>query len=176
MEESKPTAAVVPPLPTRVGLALVAPARAYDLADAAEGRAGLTDVATLLLFKFVAVEAKAIVVALWTMVSVGILPGLGALGPRLLAAIGLDLLLVFGGGIVVTLVAGRGRRPSRDFDLAAVAWIPYFTITLVASLVLTLTGLRPRPLTSMVVGYAALAVFAGWLGIAIRHARARKSS
>ena len=56
--ESNPSPAVVPPLSTRVGLALVAPARAYELSDAAEGRAGLTDVATLLLMKFVAIEVR----------------------------------------------------------------------------------------------------------------------
>jgi hypothetical protein len=166
----------VPPLPTRVGLALVAPARAFQLADDADGRAGLGDVATLLFLKFVATEAKAIVVALWTMVSVGILPGLGALGPRVLAAIGLDLLLVFGGGLVVTVLAGRGRRPSRDFDLASTAWIPYFTVTVLATLVLALTGWRPRALPGLVLGYAALGVYAVWIGLAIRHARARKAS
>ncbi len=163
-----------PPLTTRVGLAVIAPRRAFEISDAAHGRAGLSDVATLLLLKFVCVEVRALVAVAWTMVTVGFMPGLGALGPRLQAALGLDLIVVFGGGVLVTLAAGRKRRPSRDFDLAAVAWIPYLVVTLIAQLVLTIAGVRPPRLVNDAIGLIALAVLAGWLGMAIRHARQRR--
>ncbi len=168
-----PAGAPVPPLATRIGLALVAPRRAFELADASGGRAGLTDVATLLVLKFLCVEARAIVAAAWTMVSVGFLPGLGSLAPRLQAAIGLDLLLVFGGGAFLTLAAGKRRSPARDFDLAAVAWLPYLALSLAASLVITVAGARPPHQLNDLIGLVALALLAGWLGMAVRHARQR---
>jgi hypothetical protein len=163
----------LPPLTTRVGLALFSPRRAFEWADAANGRAGLSDVATLLLFKFLAVEARAIIGAVWTMIGVGFLPGLGVLGPRLQATLGFDLIVIFGGGALVTLAAGSRRRPGRDFDLAAVAWIPYLTVTLLAQLVLLLAGVRPSLMLNQMITLIGLAVLAGWLGMAVRHARQR---
>jgi len=174
----EPAGAPLPPLMTRVGLALVSPRRAFELSDDAGGRAGLTDVATLLLFKFLAVEARAIVIAAWTMIGVGFLPGLGALGPRLQATLGFDLIVVFGGGALVTLAAGKKRRPSRDFDLAAVAWIPYLVLTLLAQLVLSVANLAAGVVAtrwmSQTITMIGLALVAGWLSMAIRHARQRR--
>jgi hypothetical protein len=163
---------------TRVGLALVSPRRAFELADGAGGRAGLTDVATLLLFKFVAVELRSLIIAAWMAIGVGFLPGLGALGPRLQATLGFDLIVVFGGGALVTVLAGKKRRPSRDFDLAAVAWIPYLVLTLVAQLALLVANLAAGVVAtrwmSQMITMIGLALVAGWLGMAIRHARQRK--
>jgi hypothetical protein len=165
--------AALPSFTTRVGLALIAPRRAFELVDAANGRAGLTDVATLLLFKFLAVEVVAIVMASWTVIGVGFMPGLGMLGPRLQATLGFDLIVVFGGGALVTLSAGGKRRPGRDFDLAAVAWVPYLVVTLLAQLVLSIAGIRPTLRMSQMITMLGLAVLAGWLGMAVRHARQR---
>jgi hypothetical protein len=172
---SRDAGGTLPPFVTRVGLAVLAPRRAFELADAANGRAGLTDVATLLLFKFLAVEARALIMAAWTMIGVGFLPGLGMLGPRLQATLGFDLIVVFGGGALVTLVAGGKRRPGRDFDLAAVAWIPYLVVTLVAQLVLVIANVRATLRLSQVITLLALTVLAGWLGMAVRHARQRRA-
>jgi hypothetical protein len=171
---SKDEGSPLPSFVTRVGLALLAPRRAFELADAANGRAGLTDVATLLLFKFIAVEAIAIIMAAWTMIGVGFMPGLGMLGPRLQATLGFDLIVVFGGGALVTLSAGARRRTGRDFDLAAVAWIPYLVVVLLAQLVLVIAGVRPTPRLNQMITLLGLAILAGWLGMAVRHARQRR--
>jgi len=166
----------LPSLSTRLGLALIAPRRAFELAEAARGRAGLTDVATLLLIKYVCVEARSFIFALWTIVQVGFLPGLGALGPSLQRALGLDLIVVFGGGVLVTLAAGKKRHLSRDFDLAAVAWVPFLVFIVLAELLIVVSGARPSRLMHEAVTLVALAILAGWLGMAIRHARQRKEA
>lgn len=161
---------------TRVGLALTAPAQAFARADRAGGRAGLTDAVALLFLKILCLETRALVAAGWSMVQVGVMPSLSGLGPRLQAAIGTDLVLVFVSGMLVTAAAGRRRRPGRDFDLAAVAWIPYLVITLIATLVVTVLELRLRRGVSDVLGLSAIAVMAAWLGLAIRHARSRRGA
>jgi hypothetical protein len=149
--------------------------RAFSLSDAAGGKAGLGDAATLLFLKILCLETRAIVAAGWSVVQVGVMPALAGLGPRLQSAIGADLVLIFAGGLLVTIAAGRRRSPARDFDLAAVAWIPYLVLSLAATLVAGVLGWRVPRGASDILGLTAMAVMAGWLGFAIRHARARRA-
>jgi hypothetical protein len=162
-----------PGLVDRLGLALVAPRRAFAVVDGAEGRAGLSDASTLLILKFVALELRVIVAALWTMLQVGFAAGLGSLGPRVIGAVGLDLGLLFAGGLFVTVAAGRKRKPSRDFDLAASAWIPYLGFSLAVSLLLAVSGLKLPRVATDTLGMTGLALYAGLLGLAVQHARRR---
>jgi hypothetical protein len=173
---SDAAAAAAPALPgfvERLGLALVSPARALVVADGAGGRAGLSDAATLLFLKILCFETRALVAAGWGVVQVGVMPALAGLGPSLQRTIGPDLVLIFVGGIAVTLLAGKRRRPSRDFDLAAVAWVPYLVLQLVVTLTVNVAGLHVGHEASNVLGLAGMAWMAGWLGLAIRVARSR---
>ena len=89
-----------------------APRRAFEMGDAAGGRAGLTDVAHAVCCVEVRLRrGGALVARSWTMITVGFMPGLGALRRGCSRRSGLDLVVVFVGGALVTLAAGRGAGP-----------------------------------------------------------------
>lgn len=160
----------------RVGLALVAPARAFAAVDAEgeRGRGGLPDAFRLLGLKFLALELKALVAIGWMLLLRGdVMRGVTLFGGRLSATLGTDLILILGAGAVVTVAAGRRRSPARDFDLAAVAWIPYLAVELAAQLVFTAARVSPSRGVSDALGVAALGAMAVWVILAIRHARRR---
>src|SRR5262249_33438135 len=145
----------------RVGAALVAPRRA--LATVEGGRGGLPDAVLLLVLKLLSFETQALVVGLWSFVAVG--PGVAfrALIAHVSTALGTDLVLLVAGGAAVTVLAGRRRNPSRDFDLGAVAWIPVLAVDTIASLVARLAGFEVGPRTASVLWLVAL----GWMGIVL---------
>src|SRR5215475_12544653 len=97
----------------RVGAALVHPRRALAAADAGQG--GMPDALLLVLLKIVCTETQVLVIGLWTSVKVGAGAALAGLLARLMAVVGTDLLLLVGGGVAVTLCAGRKRDATRDF-------------------------------------------------------------
>jgi hypothetical protein len=158
-------------LADRIGRALVAPRAAFE--DADRGIGGASDALLLLLLKFVVTELRAIVAAVWTGVVVGPSTGFPALLSRLSAAIGIDLVLILASGVVITIGAGRRRSPSRDFELASVAWMPVLVVTTVASLIQLAAGLRFSSVVSQAIAGAAIAWMAVWVVLAIRSARRR---
>jgi hypothetical protein len=156
----------------RVGAALVAPRRA--LADAEAGRGGLPDAVLLLVLKLVCTETQALVVGLWSFVAVGPVVALRALLAHLSGALGTDLVLLVAGGAAVTLLAGRRRNPSRDFDLAAVAWIPVLAVDTIASLAARLAGVEVGPRAAAALWLVALGWMALVLVLAVATARGRR--
>lgn len=122
----------------RVGAAVTSPRSA--LAAAAAGRGGMPDALLLVALKIICTETRVLVVTLWMMVKVGPGPALAALSSRLSSVVGTDLLLLAGGGVVVTVFAGRRRDATRDFDLAAVAWIPVLFLDTAAAVGARIAG------------------------------------
>jgi hypothetical protein len=155
----------------RIGAALVDPRRALAEADAGAG--GLGDAATLLLLKVVCGETQVLVAGLWGVVVVGPAPALRALMTRVSSVLGLDLILLVLGGLAVTLLAGRRRSASRDFDLAAVAWVPVLAVDTLATAVTSLAGIDVSPLVRQLLWALALAWMAVVLALAVGQARAR---
>lgn len=154
----------------RVGAALVAPRHALAIADT--GRGGAGDLAILLALDFLATETRAIVAALWTIVVASPMAGLQALLAHMNSALGEDLVLWLGAGVLITVLAGGRRSPGRDFDLAAVAWVPFLAIHLVGSLALSL-GWHPAGWAIEALRVVALAWMGGLVILAILHARRR---
>jgi hypothetical protein len=161
---------------TRVGLALVDPRQAFAVAEASRGKAGLSDATLLLVLKLVCLETRALVIAAWSAISVGLGTGLSVLGSRLVGALGLDLAALVGSGLVIWLASGRRRQLSRDLDLAAVAWTPMFVLHVVAALAIAALDLEPPRLVTDGLGLAALALTAVWTVRAIVWSRGRDPS
>jgi hypothetical protein len=138
----------------RLGAALVAPGRA--LAAAERGDGGMADALTLILLKVVCTETPLLVASLWSLVVLGPSVALRTLSARLAGVVGADLILLVVGGILVTVAAGRRRDGARDFDLAAVAWVPVLFVDTIATLGARVTG---ASITSV--------VRAGMLGVAL---------
>jgi len=162
------------PFVDRVGAALVAPRRALAAADAGVG--GMPDALLLVLAKIICTETPLLVASLWSLVVIG--PGamFATLAARLGAVVGTDLFLLAGGGIVVTLLAGRRRDATRDFDLAAVAWIPVLAVDTAATLVTRLAGIELGGVMRTVLQVIALAWMLAGCILAIGVARARRAS
>ena len=155
----------------RVGQALVAPRRALARTDAEGG--GASDALALLLVKLVCLDLPALVMAGWAMLLGGFGQGLTLVGLRMRAALSMDVVLMFIGGIVVTLAAGRRRKPARDFDLACVAWIPVLLVDAAASLAANVLGATVPAWMRYGLWGAALLWMGGLLGAAVATARAR---
>lgn len=161
----------------RIGLALVAPRRAFAASDAAAGRpGGLGDAFLLLGLKFLVTEVKTIVAALWLLVVRGEpLRVLTILAGRMQAAIGTDVLLILVGGVIVTVAAGARRQASRDLDLGGVAWVPFFALGLVVELAGAVLRFRPGPAVADALKVAGFALWGLMVGLAVLHARARRA-
>jgi hypothetical protein len=147
----------------RLGAALVSPRAAF--AEAEAGRGGTGDAAILALVAFVCAELPALVQAAWTGLVSGFGPALGMLAGRLSGFVGHALIVWAIGGVAITVAAGRRRRPGRDFELAAVAFVPYLVARLGFALL-------PGPTRAEEAAAAVLA--AGWVVAAILFARRRR--
>jgi hypothetical protein len=156
----------------RIGRALVAPRRALADADHGDG-GGAPDALVLLLLKVLCGEARFLVAAVWTLIVVGPGPAMSALAMQLSATIGLDLILILGGGVLITLAAGRRRAPSRDFDLACTAWVPVLVIDVAASLVTLVGDFELPAIAQQILWVVALGWMAVLLALAVATARRR---
>lgn len=158
----------------RIGAALAAPTAALSAADdpAHAGRAS-SDATAVLLASAFALHVRALVAAAWIGAVDSALAGVVAAAGVVGRAIGWDLAFLFIAGGVVTIAAGRRRAVGRDFDLAAVAYVPFAFVRLIAGFAAALAGgSLPRAATD-VAGVAALAWGGGAVALAIRVARAR---
>ena len=146
----------VDPLPRwiqRIGAAVVAPRLAMSASDRPEGSGrSSSDIVLLLFVAIVAIETKLFATAGW-MLADGDWSGaftvlvVGA-RDRLVGPI----VLLLAGTVALTIVAGRRRSASDDFDLVCVALIPLVVVELVNSLLFR-AGVDARAL-GVVVGYA----------------------
>ena len=117
---------MTPSFVERLGSALSAPRRAFAVAD--EARGGSADGMALLALAFVCVETRSLAAAAWGAWKLGPAHVLPALLARFQAALGTIVVLWLCAWLVITIGAGRKRSPSRDFDLAQVAWVPYLFV------------------------------------------------
>ena len=81
-----------------------------------------------------------------------------------------------GGGLLVTLLAGRRRAVGRDLDLAAAAWVPVLAVEAALTLATQAFGL---PLARRAQGWiwtGAVAWMGGLLVLAVIVARGRRAA
>ncbi len=122
-----------------MGAALIAPARAMAASDtpAGQGRSS-SDVAILLLLAVLAVETRLVAISGWMMVDGD---WGGAITVFLVGArqhLTMPIVLLLGASVFLTVVAGRRRRVSDDFDLVSIAIIPLVFVELLNSTVFLL--------------------------------------
>jgi hypothetical protein len=141
----------------RVGAALVAPKLALGASDSPAGRGrASSDIALLLLIALIARETHLFVTAGWMLKDgewAGALTVL-ATGAQKYLVVGVILLL--GGTIALSILAGRQRSIADDFDLVCVALIPLVVLEL-ANALLFAFGINLHPV-GIVIGY-------GWFAI-----------
>jgi hypothetical protein len=127
------------PFAERIGAALLRPSEAFAASEADRGRAA-ADAFVLLGLKLLCLELPALVAGLWALLLIG--PGLGL--SHLLGALDqawrVDVLLIFGATLVIVIGAGKRRDWARDFDLAAVAWLPALVVVVLASIASLFVG------------------------------------
>lgn len=111
----------------RLGEALIAPVRALAAADRDPGRTS-GDAAILLVLYFAAVHTDTLVSAGWQLLGGEVGLGLQTLVRQLAQTITAPLVFLFGGGMILTLVAGKRRSLGADFDLACVALVPLLVV------------------------------------------------
>lgn len=133
-----------------------------------QGRAA-SDTTLLLLLTILAVETK-LVVSVFLMLRYGewqaaISTLVG--GARDLLA--MPVVVLLGGSVLLTLSAGRRRRPADDFDLTCVALTPLVLLELVNALLIKL-GLDLK----LVLVYIGYSWFAALLVVAYRQTRRRE--
>ncbi len=153
----------------RMGAALIAPRYAMSVSDtpAGQGRAS-SDLAILLMLAVFAVETQLLATSGWML-----LDGdwMGAVMVFLVGArqhLSMPIILLLGASVVLTIVAGKKRRISDDFDLASVALVPLVFIELLHAIVFRI-GYETHSI-AVYIGYS---WSAGLLGLAYLQTRKR---
>lgn len=157
----------------RWGLAVAAPRAALTQADQpAEAGRSSGDLLRAIGVLLVAAHTRILVGAAW----IGVELGPGAAVPRLLRAVSsaamVTLVFVVLAALVITVLAGRRRSLSADFELACVAGLAPVTVALAASVAVALgapAGLMRGPALVLALGWGG--VIAGF-GVARARARA----
>src|SRR5262245_52915368 len=155
----------------RIGAALVSPRRALEAADRGEG--GMPDAMWLLILKIVCTETPLLFSALWGVVVRGPQAVIAALLAHLGTVLGWDLILLALAGFAITIGAGARRDMTRDFDMAAVAWVPVLAVGRVAMLFLRVFEIQLTSAGQTVLRVIALSWMLGVCALAVRHARRR---
>jgi cytochrome c biogenesis protein CcmG, thiol:disulfide interchange protein DsbE len=165
--------ASVPPFPARVGMALAEPSKALATVDARGG--GVRDAAWLVLVGVLCFRLEDLTRAVLGISHLSA----GTVVRQLLAVISREVqeavIVVLVAGVAVVVGAGRGRRdPSRDIELGAVAFIPFFAMRGIYRALDHEALLGPLPvLANQVASGAAVLWMALVVGLAIRLARQR---
>jgi thiol-disulfide isomerase/thioredoxin len=154
----------------RIGQLFVSPRAALARIDARGG--GLNDALWLVAVGVVAFRFPRLVQAVLGLAELS----LGALG-QLLGVVAGELQqaawVVIPAALIITVVAGRRRDPSRDLELGAACYVPYFVIRGLMWLVGALPGGRAIPRLAIEIPAAAGALWV--LVVAVAVARARQA-
>lgn len=124
---SAPPSAGEPPFPARIGMALAEPRTALVGVDLRGG--GVRDASWLVLFGIICFRIEDVMRALLGITHLS----LGTVLRQMLAVVSFEvreaMFVVLPAALAVTIAAGRGRRdPSRDLELGAMAYIPFFVV------------------------------------------------
>jgi thiol-disulfide isomerase/thioredoxin len=166
-----PVAPALPPFPARVGMALAEPGRALALADVRGG--GVRDAAWLVLLGVLCFRLEDLTRALLGLSHLSAGTVLRQLVTVFSREVQEGVFVVIIAGVAVVLGAGRGRRdPSRDLEVGALAYVPYFTVRGIYRGADILVGPLPFGALELSSGLAMLAA-AVWVGLGIRQARRR---
>jgi thiol-disulfide isomerase/thioredoxin len=162
------------PLPARFGMALVEPRQALARVDARGG--GVRDASWLVLFGILCFRLEDVMRGLLGITHFS----LSSVIKQMLAVVSFEVreavLVVFIAAAIISMAAGRGRRdPSRDLELGALVYVPFFTARAVYRTLDLDAFFGPLPLAanqlSAVVAFLWACVF---LGMAIATARRRE--
>ncbi|MCC6993322.1 MAG: hypothetical protein IT370_01715 [Deltaproteobacteria bacterium] len=158
----------------RTGGMLATPRAALAaLERTSEGSGMIGDVVIFILLRFVATRLRELVVIVWAGFE-----GSGRLAlPQILQllqqAVFLDLVVILGAAVVISVGAGRRRRADRDIELGAACWLPLGALGTAAELVNFARPGLPQALWDGVV-LAGLAWTLGLVVLAITAARRRE--
>src|SRR5579863_4597831 len=164
---TSPTRAALRGLPGRVGQVLLAPRAALERVDREGG--GLSDALSLVGLGLVTFRFPQLLEALLGLGE----PSLDAL-LRVVSVAANELVgaawIVLPAAVVVTLLAGARRDASRDLELGAACYAPYFAASAAFRLVEAVTGARtwPAVVVPVFAGLAALPAFASAILVARR--------
>jgi thiol-disulfide isomerase/thioredoxin len=145
-----------PGLLARIGLAIVHPRWALAIASdrRVAGRSG-TDLIALIAIVLAATQLRGLVGAVWLGGAIDAGLGLGAATRILTHALVVDISFLVVGALVLWLGAGARRNLGRAFDLACVAAIPLFVVSLAAAIATrALDAPLPAPVLWLVTGAA----------------------
>jgi thiol-disulfide isomerase/thioredoxin len=155
--------------PARIGQLVVAPRAGVARVEAEGG--GLRDALWLVVLGVVTLRFPELFRVLLALAG----PNAGELG-RLVGLFAAEMRVaawvVLPAAVIITVTAGKRRDASRDLDLGAACYAPYFALRALARLVGQVAGLALLPEAMLDLGAAIGAVFV--LAHAIRTARARK--
>ncbi|MCP4443730.1 MAG: hypothetical protein GY811_00095 [Myxococcales bacterium] len=152
MAVARKNSAVLGRWSTRIGAALVAPVLALRISDSPAGRGcSSSDITLLLLLAVVALKTELFATAGWMLRDGDYSEALTVLmvGSRELLI--MPIILLLGGSVLLSLLAGRRRSLARDFDLVCVALTPLVVVELVHALI-ALAGVDVH-FASVIVGY-----------------------
>ena len=115
------------PLPGRLGMTLIEPRQALLRVEALGG--GVRDAGWLVLFGIVCFRVEDVMRALLGITHLSF----GTVIRQMLAVVSFEvreaMIVVLPAAVIVTLAAGRDRRdPSRDLELGALAYVPFFAV------------------------------------------------
>jgi thiol-disulfide isomerase/thioredoxin len=150
-----------PRLVARIGLAIVRPRWALAVASdrRVAGRSG-TDLIALIALVVAATQLRGLVGAIWLGGAIEARLGVSAVTRILTNALVVDISFLVLGALAIWLAAGPRRNLGRAFDLACVAVIPLFLVSLAATVVArALDAPLPAP-----AGWIATGAAWGWSG------------
>jgi thiol-disulfide isomerase/thioredoxin len=150
-----------PRLLSRIGLAIVRPRWAFAVASdrRVAGRSG-TDLIALIAIVVAATQLRGLVGAIWLGGAIEPRLGLSAVTRILTDALVVEISFLVLGALAIWLAAGPRRNLGRAFDLACVAVIPLFLVSLAATVVARALD-APFPAAA---GWIATGAAWGWSG------------
>ncbi|MCG5055137.1 MAG: TlpA family protein disulfide reductase [Myxococcales bacterium] len=160
--------------PARVGALLVQPLRAFREIEH-EGK-GLRDAVLLALLGIVCFWLRDVAEAVLGLAHLPLVDVVVRLWTLVGMAFREAVVVVLPASLALTVLAGQGRRdPSRDLELGAACYVPYFTVNAALRAAEGLLGPSSYP-THRAVKLMAFAAAGLWFALALRVARQRPSS
>lgn len=166
----------VGPLPARIGLLLARPRTALSIIEKQGGALG--DAVTLSVLGVLCFRSEELVRPLFSLGTVSLLDAVLRMLGIAASELRSGALVVLPAAVLLTLMAGRGRRePSRDLELASACFAPYFTVFSLVRMLELDALFGPLPLVVRQIGLGVALCWAGLVFLlGLRIARARPDS
>jgi thiol-disulfide isomerase/thioredoxin len=164
-----PSPAPLRQLPSRVGQLLVAPRAALSRVELEGG--GLRDALWLVVLGVVTFRFPQLFEALLGLTDPGSVGALGRVASVAASEVQQAAWVVLPAAVLVTVAAGRRRDATRDLDLGACAYVPYFLVRGLARAIDAVAGARSLPPAASEVPAVAAAAIVVILAVAVARRR-----